>query len=297
MKKILMAIVAMTMLIATSCKEDNVNALDDLTFKDIPDDAFCFTAQEPACKVTLSVMDERGTKPTCSFEYYDATTQSWASYTPGTDITLADVGDKAYFRAVTSGNSSLSTSNGSNYYHFTSDKNVAVNGNIMYLLDQTGSKKDLTLGINDYAFYMLFKDMSKLVDASGLILPAKTLAKYCYQEMFFDCKSLKAAPNLPATTLAESCYLSMFSNCMSLTSATDLHATTLADYCYREMFKGCSSLGVGHGSGPSGAKTLVVPEYADDYVTWGLDMFDGTAGGYDTPNEGDTYFFYDATQY
>ena len=74
------------------------------------------------------------------------------------------------------------------------------------------------------------------------ILPATTLANYCYESMFKSCTSLTTAPELPATTLANSCYGGMFSYCTSLTTAPELPATTLTDYCYDGMFAGCTNL-------------------------------------------------------
>ena len=73
-------------------------------------------------------------------------------------------------------------------------------------------------------------------------LPATTLAKSCYDEMFSGCVGLTTAPALPATTLTESCYYFMFRSCTSLATAPALPATTLADYCYMYMFKNCTSL-------------------------------------------------------
>lgn len=60
--------------------------------------------------------------------------------------------------------------------------------------------------------------------------------------MFYDCRSLTTAPVLPATTLAQYCYNNMFNSCPSLTAAPSLPATTLTDYCYANMFYGCTSL-------------------------------------------------------
>jgi hypothetical protein len=61
--------------------------------------------------------------------------------------------------------------------------------------------------------------------------------------MFYGCSSLTVAPSiLPATTLAPYCYCNMFYGCSSLTVAPELPATTLANYCYYYMFNGCRSL-------------------------------------------------------
>ena len=96
--------------------------------------------------------------------------------------------------------------------------------------------------VKTHTFYNLFHNDSYIKDASSLILPSTTLAKYCYTQMFYCCYSLTTAPELPATTLAESCYSGMFYGCYSLTTAPELHATTLAEGCYQYMFSGCSSL-------------------------------------------------------
>lgn len=93
-----------------------------------------------------------------------------------------------------------------------------------------------------YAFTYLFYQCTYLVDASGILLPATTLGRNCYNRMFQGCSGLTAAPILPATTLAQYCYYAMFNGCTSLTTAPELPATTLADSCYRNMFNGCTSL-------------------------------------------------------
>ena len=114
-------------------------------------------------------------------------------------------------------------------------------GNIMSLIYRDDFKNNSTIS-SEYALAGLFRDCTKLVSAENLVLPATTLANYCYQQMFYGCTSLTIAPELPATTLANTCYVNMFSNCTSLTTAPVLHATTLAYGCYQNMFYGCTSL-------------------------------------------------------
>ena len=83
---------------------------------------------------------------------------------------------------------------------------------------------------------------SMVVDASGLRLPATTLAQSCYTRMFYGCTYLTAAPVLPATTTAFYCYQQMFALCTNLTTAPALPATTITDQCYYKMFRNCTSL-------------------------------------------------------
>ena len=72
------------------------------------------------------------------------------------------------------------------------------------------------------------------------VLPATTLEFYCYRGMFSGCTSLNTVPSnmLPATTLAYGCYQILFSDCLSLINAPVLPATVLTDYCYSIMFRG-----------------------------------------------------------
>ena len=61
--------------------------------------------------------------------------QSWSDYTYETNITLANAGDKVYFKAKTDNTSIVRSS--SNYLQFTTTqaaKKVNVSGNVMSLL-------------------------------------------------------------------------------------------------------------------------------------------------------------------
>lgn len=127
------------------------------------------------------------------------------------------------------------------YNYFSTTKNFKAYGNIMSLCYGDNFVNQTTLPWS-YTFYYLFKSCSKLIDISNLILPATTLTDYCYDNMFYNCSSLTAAPELPATTLATACYMQMFDSCSSLTAAPELPATTLAAACYIGMFRYCSSL-------------------------------------------------------
>ena len=117
-----------------------------------------------------------------------------------------------------------------------------VYGNIMSLLYEDFADRTELPAV--HTFEELFKGNAKLTDASGLLLPATTLADYCYSYMFKGCTGLTTIPEklLPATTLAHYCYSHMFEGCTGLTTAPELPATTLTIYCYCAMFYGCSNL-------------------------------------------------------
>ena len=92
----------------------------------------------------------------------------------------------------------------------------------------------------------MFSGCTGLTTIPSDLLPATTLASYCYNDMFHGCTGLTTLPSglLPATKLADSCYMSMFSGCTGLTTiASDLlPAIKLASYCYNDMFSGCTGL-------------------------------------------------------
>ena len=167
---------------------------------------------------------------------YSLDGNTWNSLSAATNTPAVNIGDKIYFR----GNLTPTSSKGIGT--FTISKKCNVKGNIMSLLygDDFVGQTELTR--NDYVFYRLFYNCTNIVDASELILPATTLAIYCYDAMFRGCTSLVAAPALPATELANCCYSQMFYNCTSLVTAPELPANVLIDYCYSYMFQNCTSL-------------------------------------------------------
>ena len=123
----------------------------------------------------------------------------------------------------------------------TSDKLITASG-YYNVGGDISSLTNFNTEVKEYTFRSLFNGDKFIKDASNLVLPATTLASYCYYQMFQGCTSLTAAPKLPATALAYNCYLRMFQNCTSLTTAPELPATTLTTSCYQYMFWGCTSL-------------------------------------------------------
>lgn len=160
---------------------------------------------------------------------------AWESYTYDTDISVV-TGDKIRWKGTKNVNNYNEL-----YSYFRATADYKAYGNPLSLL-KSDSFVDEPDTIYEYAYYKLFTNNRTLRDASGLALPATTLARYCYYYMFQGCTRLTTAPALPAMTLADHCYYEMFWNCISLTTAPALPATTLAPYCYDEMFYYCKSL-------------------------------------------------------
>ena len=154
----------------------------------------------------------------------------------GTTTIDVAAGDKVAFYG---NGTAINIYQGTNIYGGSAE--VKVYGNIMSLVDEDDFATATTLTENN-TFIFFFNYNNKLKDASGLLLPATTLAPSCYSFMFMGCNALTAAPELPATELAPSCYSNMFMGCKALTAAPELPATTMADNCYSGMFNGCTAL-------------------------------------------------------
>ena len=164
-------------------------------------------------------------------------TDNGETWTEGNSVSVNN-GDKVLWK----GTMTPSTSSPQGIGTFSSTAEFDVQGNAMSLLYGDNFKGQTDLTGKNYAFYNLFYENVKIVNAESLSLPATTLAYCCYSHIFYGCTSLTTAPKLPATTLADDCYVAMFSGCASLVTAPKLPATILGSYCYNYMFKNCTSL-------------------------------------------------------
>lgn len=79
---------------------------------------------------------------------------------------------------------------------------------------------------------------------SPLILPATSLVKQCYMQMFRNCTSLTKAPTFTVEQTAYRCCYNMFRKCSLLAdvSSISLPAMSLSVDCYRELFRECTNL-------------------------------------------------------
>lgn len=214
-------------------------------------------------------LSKNGSTYNYPFEYRKGT-DDWSTYTIGTTISLAD-GEFVQFRNENTYKVGFSRDYNNYYYvKVTGEGTIKASGNIMSFIDRNMEAVSLNAGYPSVFSYM-FKNCSKLTDASNLVLPATTLnnnAYYkmfegcvgleyspttlpamtlcdgCYYGMFYGCSSLSTVPSLPATSLATTCYQMMFYGCSNITSAPSLPAKTMAQQCYAYMFNGCSKLAV-----------------------------------------------------
>ena len=185
--------------------------------------------------------DTYGVTPTLEYSTdkntWNTITFDWTSGEHTTELPVKlNTGEKMYFR-----NDTHKFSNDYNkYITFSSTVSSNVGGDIRTLSNYLDVNSETT--VQRYMFKELFNNNNFIVDASNLRLPYTTLAKNCYQNMFWGCSKLTTAPALPATTIADGCYSYMFDYCTSLTTAPELPATKLAYECYRYMFSDCTSL-------------------------------------------------------
>ena len=162
-------------------------------------------------------------------------TSKSSGYSTPTVLATLNTGDKLLIKGTNTAYGNVSKGN-----VISSTDRIIIYGNIMSLrygdnfIGETAMASD--------AFVKMFSGNPYLISAENLVLPATTMATYCYYGMFWNCTSLTTPPELPATTLAANCYNSMFDGCISLETAPELPATTLVDSCYNYMFNGCTSL-------------------------------------------------------
>lgn len=218
---------------------------------DAPYDGLKFTANSANSTIALNKVGS----PNSVGLQYSKNGATWKTYgwsgNNGNVITLSDVGDKVYFRAITTGNSVFSKDE-LNYYKFVLSGSVSASGNVQSLLDASNS----SMSVPSYGYYGLFSGCSQLTGAPTL--PATLISDYCYSAMFENCTALTVAPVLPATTVAEGCYDGMFAGCTAIsssaftssqavarstaTSIIKLPAMSMETNCYRRMFCGCTTL-------------------------------------------------------
>lgn len=218
-------------------------------------DGLCFTALEDGSYG----MSHSGTNQTTTIPklQYSRDGINWTDWL--FESINVNAGDKVYFKGDNPDGIGRKVGCHSS---FSATGKFNISGNIMSILGEN------VTSMMYYGLSLLFRQCQTLISASGLILPATTLANYCYEGMFRGCTSLTSVPELPATTLANycyylmfsdcsslttapalpaaelayACYWGMFNNCSSLTTAPTLPATTLTDYCYKSMFQGCTGL-------------------------------------------------------
>lgn len=165
---------------------------------------------------------------------------NWTELAIGSTTPASTTGDKFEFKMV---NPKIDKDYGIGT--FTVSKSFDVEGNIMSLIygadgDNFKNRTSLT---SEGALAHLFTNNTMIKSAENLSLPAQTLSKKCYYNMFNSCPNLTTPPKfVPAVTLAVKCCEGMFYECTKLNIDPILTAKTLDEECYSFMFFGCTSL-------------------------------------------------------
>ena len=162
---------------------------------------------------------------------------NWKTLSAGTATESINSGQTLSFRGNLTPNSSKGIGT------FTINKKCNLKGNCMSMLFGDNAADNYSLSGKNYAFYELFYNCSNIVNVSSNFLSAIVLANYCYQNMFYGCKSLTTAPALPATTLANNCYSYMFRGCKNLNYIKMLATNISASDCLGQWTYGVSSTG------------------------------------------------------
>ena len=167
----------------------------------------------------------------------------FVSVTASANTIAVAAGDKVEFYADGSENIYDSNTDEVTAFCIGCNSDCNVYGNVMSIISSSDFKNATTIS-TEYAFARLFYENTHIKNhaTKNLVLPATTLADFCYWVMFDGCTGLTSTPALPATTLAVSCYGGMFYGCTGLTMMPVLPATTLSNWCYNSMFDGCTGL-------------------------------------------------------
>ena len=198
-----------------------------------------FEAEQAGCVVNMNKYAATNTvNLECSRDGATWTDFDANHNTGTTPVTLANVGDRVYFRTKGSTVGNPFATGDYQYRYFTLSKKAGAHGNIMSLAK--GDEATTRIPAANY-FYALFDSCSNLTSAPDL--PAISLKDNCYGSLFYDCSGLVSGPPiLPSTTPFPGCYAYMFYGCSRLTAAPEIKGTEYAQYCYYKMFEGCSAL-------------------------------------------------------
>ena len=161
------------------CEYDYRDNLDYLTF-------YC----DEAGTIGWKCSDASVAKTIQYSKDFGSTWTNLTSTTGGATVSVA-AGDIVWFKGTNSRYGSIM------YYNcFTLSNKAHVYGNVNSLTGNSTS-------VDKYCFNKLFYNCAKLYtyELKKIVLPATTLANYCYQYMFSGCTFLTTAPELPATTL------------------------------------------------------------------------------------------------
>ena len=132
---------------------------------------------------------------------------------------------------------------GAKYISIKPSMKTELYGNLMSLLKGKDNFETAMTIEADNAFYGLFSGAENLTNNTlrHMVLPAITLKKGCYQDMFYGCKGLQRSPDLLANKLVENCYKEMFYDCSKLSFVECLASDISATDCMKNWLANAGS--------------------------------------------------------
>ena len=209
------------------------------------EEGFCFTAEVAGSQLSLDrVGDIEDLEiQTATDGGTDAAT--WTTYEYGTVITLANVGDKVYFRSTSRKPGNVLYKSPTAYYKFrryNSNDRVSASGNIFALLRLYGTYVPDT-DIDVYKFYKLFDGFGIIQNA---VFPKDidaTFGNYYFYQMYRSEPITSVVLDYKKAKFTNHCFNDCFRECTRLTSATiKIHSNQLSNNCFQRMFYNCSNL-------------------------------------------------------
>ena len=149
---------------------------------------------------------------------YKKNNGGWTTYSSAISVAVGDV--VSFQTAKTTNATYYDLEGDGKASKFVCNSACYIYGNVMSLISKE-SFSNTTSFIAEKTFFGIFKD-----DKNG-----KNLRSHPYKDLV-----------LPATTLAKQCYREMFSGCTGLTRSAILANAVGADNAYQWMYKGCSNL-------------------------------------------------------
>ena len=114
--------------------------------------ALCFTSEKANSTVTMVA---NGSAPAVNLQT-STDGGSWVPYTIGDTITLANVDDKVYFKAI--GSNEIMASDSSNYNCFQMSGKISASGNVNSLLEEDeDTARTMSLANKNYCYYYMFQ--------------------------------------------------------------------------------------------------------------------------------------------
>jgi hypothetical protein len=188
--------------------------------------------------ITLSNVSKLSTAST--FSYSTDNGQTWSSFslTTGQTQTIATLANGGKLMMYGTNTTLATNYNAGHYFRGTGDYEVS--GEISSLVNGSDLTDTYIASGNSrsYTFAQLFSGDTHLTSAENLKISSTALPRNCFNNIFRDCTSLTAAPELPSTVLGDSCYSSMFEGCTSLSKVpSEIKFTSAGGYdVFQRMF-------------------------------------------------------------